>query len=100
MYHSNITHFLNPHGNIVKDMPKEALEMAAFLTFIIEATTDFESEAGFETEVGCLNKECQGIIQSRLLLEVDNEIYWWCPVCGEEGKITEWEGSQWDGSAI
>lgn len=81
-------------------MPSEAKELASYLTFIIAAITDFESESGFSTEVTCINKGCKGIIQGRLLIEEDHEIYWWCPECKEEGVISEWEGSRWDKSLI
>jgi len=80
-------------------MPSEAIELASFLTLIIEDVTDFDKEAwGFETDVRCNQTDCQGRIHSRLLIEEDHEIYWWCPVCKNEGIITEWEGTQWDGS--
>ena len=98
MFISNITHFLNKSGGITKDMPSEAKEMASLLTLIIEASTDFESESGFSTEINCINKGCKGIIRSTILFEENNEIFWQCPVCGEEGIITEWEGSRWDRS--
>jgi len=68
------------------------------LTLVIEATTDFESESGFSTELPCIDKKCKGTTQSRLLIEKDHEIYWCCEKCGEEGIITEWEGTHWDQS--
>ena len=98
MYVSNMTHFLNKSGGIAKDMPSEAKELASFLTLIIEDVSDFESEKGFDTGIPCLHKGCKGIIQSRVLVEKDNEIYWLCPECKEEGIITEWEGTRWDNS--
>lgn len=95
---SKISHFLNEQGNIVKGMPKEARELAFFLTFIIEATTNFDSEDGYNTGIRCNKKNCQGKIQSRLLIEENNEIYWRCPVCSNAGIISEWEGTKWDRS--
>lgn len=95
---SNITHFLNPHGNIAKDMPSEVTDLATFLTLVIEATTDFNSESGFSTRLPCLDKKCKGIIHSRLLIEKDHEIYWQCDFCVQEGILTEWEGTIWDNS--
>jgi len=100
MFHTNLTHFLNKSGGIAKDMPAEAKELASFLTLIIEEASDFESDKGFDTGITCLNKGCKGIIQSRVLVEKDSEIYWQCPVCKEEGMITEWEGTRWDKSVI
>jgi len=98
MFITNITHLLDDQGDIPNDMPQKARELASFLTFIIEAATDFESEDGFETGVRCNQKGCQGMIQSWLLLEENHEIYWHCPECGNEGIISEWEGSKWDSS--
>ena len=67
MFITNITHLLNHQGDIATEMPQEARELASFLTFIIEAATDFNSKAwGFETGVRCNQKDCQGIINSRL----------------------------------
>ena len=96
MFITNIHHFLNEQGDIPKDMPQEGRELASYLTFIIEATTDFESEHGLETGVRCNQKDCQGIIQSRLLIEENSEIFWQCPECGNEGIISEWAGTKWD----
>ena len=99
MFITNITHLLNHQGDIPKDMPQEARELASFLTFVIEATTDFDSEAwGFETGIRCNQKDCKGMIESWLILEENHEIYWHCPICGIEGIISEWEGTKWDRS--
>lgn len=95
---TNITHYLNPHGNIAKDMPEEAREFATFLTMIIEASSDFDSEMGYNTGIKCHQTNCQGTILSRLIIEEGHEIFWWCPVCQNEGIIAEWEGSKWDRS--
>lgn len=35
----NMTHFLDDQGNIPKQMPKEARELANFLALIVDATT-------------------------------------------------------------
>jgi predicted RNA-binding Zn-ribbon protein involved in translation (DUF1610 family) len=26
-------------------------------------------------------------------------VMWWCPVCGDNGTITGWQGSLWDHKA-
>ena len=39
MYISNMTHFLNEKGNIPKEMPREAREMAGFLAMVVDITT-------------------------------------------------------------
>ncbi len=71
-------------------MPREAKELVSYLTLIIEAATDFESEAwGFETEIRCNQTDCRGKRHSRPVVEEDREIYWWCPERKNEGIITE-----------
>ena len=34
-------------------MPKEALELTSFLALVIDASTDYEYESGFETGIRC-----------------------------------------------
>ena len=38
---------------------------------------------------------CTGVIESELHPE-GNELRWWCPVCGDNGLISNWEGTRWD----
>lgn len=53
MYITNFTHYLDEEGNIPTTMPKEARELANFLALVIDASTDYESESGFETGIRC-----------------------------------------------
>ncbi len=39
MYITDITHFLNESGNFPPQMPKQARELASFLSMVIEAAT-------------------------------------------------------------
>ena len=96
MYITNFTHYLDEAGNIPKTMPKEARELANFLALVIDATTDYESENGFETSIRCFNEGCDGTIQSIFLFDQNNEIQWRCNKCDNEGILSEWEDSRWD----
>ncbi|AZR43489.1 hypothetical protein MTMN5_04064 (plasmid) [Marinobacter salarius] len=46
-----------------------------------------------------MRKPCVGEIQSYIDPE-DDAIVWRCPVCGDNGAISGWEGSFWDLSTI
>jgi hypothetical protein len=35
------------------------------------------------------------MINVKLEPETEN-IVWWCPVCHDNGKISNWKGSMWD----
>ena len=39
MYISDMTHFLNEEGNIPKEMPTEARELASFFALVVDHTS-------------------------------------------------------------
>jgi hypothetical protein len=94
MYISNITHFLDETGNVPKQMPKEARELASFLTLVIDTTTKSPSPKLTPTEIRCFEKGCHGLVW--VGIEPSNEIHWKCSHCENEGLISEWQGTKWD----
>ncbi len=96
MYITNFTHYLDEDGIIPTTMPEEARELANFLALVIDASTDYESESGFETGIRCFKEGCDGTIQSEFLFDQNHEIHWRCNRCDNEGIISEWEDSRWD----
>jgi len=91
MFITNLTHFLDPEGNIPKEMPKQARELASFQSLIVdEATKDLPT---LSTELRCRIKKCKGNIE----VAFDGDIIeWWCTDCNEAGRISDWQGSKWD----
>jgi hypothetical protein len=77
MYISNIQHFLDEAGNIPKQMPKEARELASFFALVIDTTTKNIPFTLTQTDIRCFEKGCQGMIKSEVLKE-NNEIHWVC----------------------
>lgn len=95
MYITTMTHFLNEDGNIPKQMPKEARELASFLALVIDETTKEINMKIIPTNIRCFHKRCDGLIQSEFLKE-SNEIHWLCSKCQNEGIINSWQKTQWD----
>jgi hypothetical protein len=95
MYISNIQHFLDAKGNIPKQMPKEAQELASFFALVIDSTTQNIPFTLTQTDVQCFEKGCQGLIKSEVL-KASNEIHWKCSKCQNEGKISGWKLTKWD----
>jgi hypothetical protein len=95
MYISNMQHFLDDKGNIPKQMPKEARELASFFALVIDATTKKSPFKLSEIELRCFEKGCLGIIKSEVLKET-NEIHWVCSKCQNEGRISNWKLTKWD----
>ena len=92
---SDLSHFVNKHGNIAKEMPEAGRETASFLVLIVDtATKDYEPPIK-DTGIRCLTKKCNGPIE--LGFSSDNEIIeWWCTDCDEAGRIIGWQGTKWD----
>jgi len=97
MYISDLTHFLNEKGNIPKEMPKEAKEMAGFLAMVVDFTTKTKPSTLTPTGIRCFVKGCYGIIKSTLKPD-KQEIHWYCPECENEGVISHWQKTKWDNS--
>ena len=95
MYISNMQHFLDETGNIPKQMPKEARELASFMALVVDTTTKSCPKTLTLKDIRCFEKGCQGLIKSALRPDT-NEIHWYCPDCENEGVISEWQGSKWD----
>lgn len=62
-----MTHFLDEAGNIPKQMPKEARELANFLALIFDETTKESSSFLIHTAIRCFKKKCEGTIRSEFV---------------------------------
>jgi len=95
MFISNMTHFLDPQGNIAKEMHKEGREHASFLALIIDTATKDYPPSKKDTEIRCVTKKCTGTID--IAVDTTNEfIRWKCNKCSEEGRIEAWQKTKWD----
>jgi len=80
MYITNMTHFLDKQGNIPREMPTEARELASFLALVVDATTKTMSSILTSTEIRCFKKKFEGLIKSEILGKRD-DIHWVCSKC-------------------
>jgi hypothetical protein len=88
-------HFLDAKGNIPKQMPEEARELASFFALVIDSTTQNIPFTLTQIDVRCFEKGCQGLIKSEVL-KANNEIHWRCSKCQNEGRISGWKLTKWD----
>lgn len=88
-------HFLDESGNIPKQMPKEARELASFLALVVDITTKTQPSTLTSTDIRCFKKGCHGQIKTALVTK-SGELHWYCPDCENEGVISEWQGTKWD----
>lgn len=90
MYITDVNHFLDDKGAIApRQGPAKA--MADFLAGVIAYASDFGS-------TGLLAARCfkckKGMVESAIAQ--DDAIYWSCPRCKAEGRISHWQGTLWD----
>lgn len=95
---TNIKHFMDGDKKAA-DLPPEAQELLNFLTAIIEAATIGYDQPITLSTAGCRksinDKTCFGDIE--VWVDFDSHhIGWECVECGDEGVITDWEGTPWD----
>ena len=87
MYISNVTHSHNESGDLPKHIPKQAREISAFFSLVIDETFEKLPTELTPTTIRCFRKGCFGIISSAIELD-KNEIYWKCSECVNSGTIT------------
>jgi hypothetical protein len=95
MYISQMPHFLDETGNIPKEMPKQARELASFMALVVDSTTKSCPKTLTLTDIRCFKKKCEGLIKSEILGKKD-DIHWVCSKCQNEGVISEWKLTKWD----
>jgi hypothetical protein len=84
---SNRQNFSDESGDIPKHIPKQAREISAFFSLVMDETFEKLPTELTPTTIRCFRKGCFGIISSAIDLD-KNEIYWKCSECVNSGTIT------------
>jgi hypothetical protein len=69
------------------------------LTEIITYATAKEAGASVDIQPRCWRKPGRKPCAGELEIDLNpgtKQIFWRCPVCGDEGVVTGWEGLMWD----
>lgn len=82
-----MTHFLNESDNIPKPLPKEAREISAFFSLLLEETMKTMPPTFTPTWIRCFRKGCTGLISTKVDLD-NNELHWKCSKCKNGGTLT------------
>jgi hypothetical protein len=70
-----------------KRIPKEAREISAFFSLVIDETMEKLPISLTSTGIRCFREKCTGIISSEIDFE-KNDIHWGCSKCRNSGTIT------------
>jgi hypothetical protein len=94
---TDLTHFIDETGGLHRLLSGSGLRLARHMAAIVAAATD-QSPRGEAAKVRCRRRPkrcpCPGIIEYRLC--PDERIIWNCPLCGDNGVISNWQSTAWD----
>lgn len=82
-------HSSNDSEGIPKQVPKQAREISAFFSLVIEETIKTMPSTLTSMVIRCFRKRCTGIISSEVNVDY-NEIHLKCSKCRNNGTITGW----------
>jgi hypothetical protein len=95
----DIRQYLSPTGAFA-DLPSRARRLAEYFTgIIVDATTNLEHEPSVRCRRRPGRRPCTGFIISYPASDDLNRIYWYCPICNDNGFISGWQNTIWDGFA-
>ena len=82
-----------------RGLPREATRLAEYFGSILRETLRRLPGMPSSTGLRCRRRPghipCPGHIQSELSTD-GTELHWWCPQCGDNGYISDWEHTRWD----
>ena len=81
--------------------PAKTLKFWGYFGSIVAATVA-KSPSQLSIGIPCRRRPrrmpCDGVIESEIIPPGDM-LRWWCPVCADNGQISNWEGTRWAPSA-
>lgn len=96
-------HFLDEDGMIPDDLPDPAFRLANYFGRIVNAVSSRQDNSNLYTGIKCRRrpsrKPCPGEILAIIDERNDFAINWHCTHCGDNGFISEWKGTIFDGSS-
>jgi len=68
-----------------------------FTNIVVDATTNMDDEPSVRCRRRPRRRRCSGIIMSYPAADDLDRIHWYCPVCNDNGFISGWQNTIWDG---
>ncbi|HEY4367753.1 MAG TPA: hypothetical protein VGN07_11020 [Steroidobacteraceae bacterium] len=79
-------------------MPPRALILAEyFASIVVDATTNIDDPPTVRCRRRSGHRPCTGIVIPSA--DENDTIHWHCPVCHDNGIISGWQNTLWDGFA-
>ncbi len=95
----DLRHYLDVSGALA-DMPPSARLLAEyFASIVVDATANLDEEPSVRCRRRPGRRCCTGTIMSYPGADDLDRIHWPCPVCNDNGLISGWQDTLWDGFA-
>jgi hypothetical protein len=95
----DLRHYLTQAGAIA-DLPRPAKVLAEyFARIVVDATTNLDDPPTVHCRRRPGNRVCSGIVMSYPSADEADTISWHCPECHDNGLISGWQNTIWDGFA-
>ena len=93
----DLTHYLDDQGHLPDSLPAPARKLAEHLCEIVSTASvqDLVHKSPAKCRRRPRRRPCIGLIQT-VIEPSSQRIIWGCPVCGDQGYISNWRGSFWD----
>lgn len=97
-YVSDLTHWLDEDGMLPMGMPKEFYALVNYHGAIVRASSSHPGSTQLCSAVACRRRPGRKPCGSTLTIinRPDHVIHWVCPGCGEQGYISNWQGTIYD----
>jgi hypothetical protein len=96
----DLRHYLDPSGAFA-NMPTRARLLAEyFASIVVDATANLDDEPSVRCRRRPGRRRCTGIIMSYPSADELERIHWHCPICNDNGFISGWQNTLWDGFTV
>jgi hypothetical protein len=79
--------------------PRARLLAEYFASIVVDATTNLDEEPSVRCRRHPGRRRCSGTVMSYPAADDLDRIHWYCPVCNDNGLISGWQNTLWDGLA-
>lgn len=90
----DLRHYLSPNGTPAPLRPR-GQRLFKYWTEIVSQATQYDDPTTLRCRRRPGRQPCGALLT--ILFDIDNnDVLWFCPRCGDEGRISGWEGTFWD----
>jgi hypothetical protein len=93
----DLRHYLTPAGAFA-EMPSRARILAEyFASIVVDATANIDEAPTVRCRRRPGHRRCLGLVMCYPANDEHDSIYWFCPLCNDNGVIRGWQNTLWDG---